>query len=141
MANISAQQYVGPTPLLRVPTKQKVLFRNSNENSWFVFSDGQRVQFLGGRCVLEDQTLIDALDMEIARGSPYISRASDAETSLFTDDPIAVMRAKFIAEYEENRKAQSMDGKDFGESVQGSLKPVTTTDIAPVTFGHAARPR
>lgn len=118
------------------------VYRNSLPGACVVFPDGQRAEFLGGRYVTDNQNFINILDAEIARGNVHLRRGTPEESLGYGEDPIAALRAKIISEYQEDqaRIAQELaNGKQFGNSVQGTLNAASTTDIAPVAAGGSSK--
>ena len=123
-------------PVVKAPAY--AVYRNSMPGAAVVFPDGQRAEFLGGRYVTDNQNFINILDSEIARGNIHLRRGSDEEALGYGDDPIAALRAKIIADYKEDqaRIAKELsEGKQLGNSVQGTINAASTTDIASVAAG------
>lgn len=125
------------------PKVQKyAIFRCVHVSSNFIFPDGSRAVFIGGRYVTDDPEKIAVLDKEIARGSQVFRRGTPEEAlGANSDDPMAALRKKFFDEFQADQariQQQLRDGRDLGESVQGQFKTATTKDIAAVTIGHGA---
>lgn len=73
--------------------------------SSYVFKDGNKVQFEGSRMILRNQAYIDELRAEAENpANIFISEDTNA-TEENTKDPMAVLRAQIIADYEAQKAA------------------------------------
>jgi len=97
---------------------------------------GKAMQFISGRYHTKDESEIAMLDDMCENGSGSIFKDKNLLTMSSSElDPMNVMRAKFFKEFQEMQAAQLDPNSDRGESVQGNLKPASTSDIAPVAAG------
>lgn len=92
---------------------------------------GQRINFVGGKYITADPSIISYLDGEIETGLREVTKGE-----LLTEkeaDPMEVFKAKVIAEYIEQQALDAVNAalgvkKDFGASPLQKLNPSTSED-------------
>ena len=116
--------------------------------SWkYFFTDGTPAIFANGEYMTDEESRIAELDMQVKLRHPaiYID-ATEKFVSEERLDPLVGLR-KRIAEEErakvlaEMRAAAGNMDRDMGETKQDTIRPASTTDIAPVAAGGDASAR
>jgi hypothetical protein len=112
------------------------LYKSTIPSINFILGNGKPCIFINGRFATDVDSEISALDYEIKLGHPHI-RVDDAEPTIDSDmvDPMEVLRAKMRAEIIAEMAAATNPDNDMGTSTQSSLKPASSSDIAPAAIG------
>lgn len=117
---------------------EKRLYKSTIKFNNIIFPNGHVAHFKGGMFATENPDHIAYLDSQIAQngfgGVVYI----DPEARTITaeqENPMLALRKKFYEEFQKEQAAHVDPSNDMGSSEQGKLKPVSTTDIAPVALG------
>jgi len=103
------------------------VFRSNIPSVGYVFKNGKRANFIGGRYTTSIKHEIDELDAEIANSHPNFT--ANVEEVVETSEPMAALREKFIAEYLEQQARNTDKGNDAGTSKQGKLNVANSTTI------------
>jgi hypothetical protein len=117
-------------PAAPVVEEKKFQHYHSSLTSMTMISKiGQRINFVGGKFITADPSVIRYLDDEIEMGMREITKGE-----LLTEkeaDPMEVFKAKVIAEYLEQQAREAVNAalgvkKDFGDSPTQKLNPSTS---------------
>lgn len=103
----------------------------------FIFPNGKPAIFQSGVYRTADEGEIQQLDYEISKGHPHIYvDPNEREVDSEMIDPMAVLRARHIAEYlEEQKRAMNAD-QSLGETDKNApLMAASTRDIAAAAVG------
>ena len=116
------------------------VFKSSIPSINYIFAIGKPAIFQGGFHRTDVEWEIKELMAEVDLRHPHIT-IPESESERVVDssmvDPMAVLRAKIIADYEASKLADAAGNKDMGESKQGPLIPANSRDIAVAAAGGA----
>lgn len=82
-----------------------------------IMPSGRKLSFVGGRLVTDEEEVIGFLDSQIKSKHPMIfTRTGEEKIEDATLDPLAALRAKFFAEFQEAQKAAVDPSNDMGNT-------------------------
>ena len=114
------------------------VFQSTFPSINYIFGNGKPAIFQGGYYRTAIQWEIDELDNEIRMGHPHISRPTDESARVVSSDmidPMDILRAKIIAEYEAKKVVDASGDRDMGTYVAPALKPASSKDVAEAAAG------
>lgn len=83
---------------------------SSPRQSWkTITKTGRMIIFIEGQFITDNALDIEYLDEEVANGHPWLIKGAPVTSK--EADPMARLKAKIIAEYEEEREAQAATAK------------------------------
>lgn len=115
---------------------EATLFKSAIPSMTYLFKNGKAATFVQGRFSTAIKAEIDELNAEIEAGNQYIFFDKNEPVSkvVTSEEFLKDMKDKIIAEY-----LESQESKELPAQTVARLVPTSTSDIAPVTIGTAAK--
>jgi len=105
----------------------------------YIFPRGKVAVFRHHRYATDIQEEIQNLDNEVAQNHPHIYVKPDMMyLTEEMEDPMKAFRSKIIAEYLADQAKHVNPLNDMGKTIQESIRPQSTSDIASVAAGGDA---
>ena len=107
-----------------------------------VMPNGNRISFIAGSYITDDENEIKFLDDQIKDKHPMIFVKKGEETVTKEQlDPLAAVKEKVIADYLAKQKEQQDPSRDFGNTEDTGVysSVATTKTIAPITIGSKSK--
>lgn len=108
------------------------VFYNTIASCKAITPKGKLITFIDGKCITDDEEVIEYLSTEMKRYNSRISQIKGQEQMTAEDlDPMAVLKKKHIAEYKKEQ-ALIATGNSVDASTSDAQKvvPASTTDLA-----------
>ncbi len=110
-------------------------YKSSLQSVNFIFKDGTKAAFIGGKYLTSKKSEIDELDAEIELNHPHLFHATKEEVIELTTTPMEALRAKFFKEFQAQQASAIDKSNDAGQYTQDKLNPVSTSDVASAASG------
>lgn len=105
----------------------------------YIFPRGKVAVFRHHRYATDIQEEIQNLDNEVAQNHPHIYVKPDMMyLTEEMEDPMKALRTRIIAEYLADQAKHVNPLNDMGKTIQESIRPQSTSDIASVAAGGDA---
>lgn len=130
------------TPWVFIMTTTLHVYKSTLPSCSYIFKNGKQAPFISQVFRTDVPTEIDELDGEVAAGHPHIyidANEKTVESDML--DPMAVLKARFFAQFQAEQAAATNPSNDMGSSDQTQVVPANSQDIASAAVGGSGEAR